>query len=162
MRRIGRKSSIAFITGAKIAAIALVVALFLCDAILLGGGHGPFALYRKYWICHCSDLPADSGSRTAARDLLHPSIKKSRLSGSPVFRSGNEICHAKQNNGFHVCKRKLPLRYLSILMGGAAFTILDNGFRNPAPLVDTSHIVRDVSFVIPDGLKSDLNRPPRI
>lgn len=139
------------------------MALFMYNALLIGGGRGPFALHNEYWSCHCDDLYSNPAPSTEDHDPLKPSLKKSGVAVSDsAVASDDEICHAKHNSADHVCKRKLPLKYLSILMENAAFTMADYGPMNLKPQLIASRIAPEARIILPEGLRPGMNKPPRV
>lgn len=141
----------------------LYVGLFLYNALLIGGGRGPFALHNEYWSCHCADLYNSGEQSTSDQDLLRPSLKKGGIAFSDSASAGDdEICHAHRDDSNHVCKRKLPLKYLSILMENAAFTMADSLPMNLKPQLIASRIIPEAPIFLPEGLRPGMNKPPRV
>lgn len=95
----------------------LINFLVIYNAFLINGGRGPFMLNESYWACHCDDANSVS-SEIKEENPLHPAIIG--MDNRSASADSLEICFAPRTESENtVCKKKLPLRYLDLLLSGA-------------------------------------------
>lgn len=137
---------------------AFVITLFVIyNTLLINGGRGPFTLYESYWACHCDDSPGIEQSKDI--DPLKPSLIK--RNNSKDSGASYDICHAPRiSEESTVCKTKLPLRYINLLLSG--MYIIDSPVYSPLSglYFPFSNILPDLNYGDFSGFREELIYPP--
>ena len=96
-----------------------IIATQLYLTVLVGGGRGPFGLYDSFWSCHCSD-PVENTIADPFRPTL---LGSGTLKTGDGFEVDEDMCLSpatrKALNLPDICPKKMPLRYLTLLMEGS-------------------------------------------
>lgn len=98
-----------------------ILASQLYMTLLVGAGRGPFSLYNSYWSCHCAD------QETAGELTLVDPYSPNLIGETGYSENGidQDICRAPRIgdrddlSSPDICPRKMPLRYLSLLLEGS-------------------------------------------
>lgn len=147
----------------------LSLGILLYNTLLIGGGRGPFALYEDHWSCHCNDLYATVDEKPDPYADL--GIELEVLAGSirePLIpQNSEELCLSPEltkSSGAEgqndVCKRKLPLRYMSLLLANAVILAFQSNeiVLNPEPLY--WHELHSYALTLLQGNPFDPIKPP--
>lgn len=143
-------------------AALLLLPFYFYSALLVAGGSGPFILNRDFWICHCADaVNAAAESRSPTVNSLPALDTDDDL---PVS-ADMEICRTKRTSpapaeDSKMCKRKLPMRYLSVFFSNADIISVSAVFQASRPLWALSFLLPEIPASPRDAFTLSLLRPP--
>lgn len=149
------------------------LSLFLYNAVLIGGGRGPFALYEDFWTCHCNDSYTIGDEQADEADWQNPDLSLAlkgtdgeAVRSSDQSASGDEMCRAPrpsdENAASGVCKRKLPIKYLSLLSVNSAFIFEMTTMTRINPNYLFASLLDDAAQSPLAGRSHNLIKPPRV
>ena len=155
----------------------LTLVMILYNVLLIGGGRGPFTLYDSFWICHCNEI--ESLEAPAETMAALPAIRGSLvIAGSdvdPVSINSDEMCRhpalteaavehpapiAAATDG--ICKTKLPIKYVTLLLENAHFLSAADGGDLIQPISRFASLIPELSVSYAQQFNCELAKPPRM
>ncbi len=143
-----------------------MVTLMLYNTLLLGGGRGPFALYKEHWACHCDNLYS---SNDYSKILNSTEIESDEDAMISIIGSNDEslpylISSPNENtsNTDDLCKRKQPLKYLSIIASNVMNVANTYSYSLPERQYTTLYIFKESLLTLVKGFKHTTIKPPAV
>ncbi len=172
------KSPLLHSKGRRAAAVILLMGVFY-NTLLLAGGRGPFTLYESYWACQCGDSveeiadfleTSDNAGAAPVLKGAESQLVHKRYTGlhsdicispdSPLFEAAGALAETESGQN-EICRKKLPLRYLSLI--GSSYAFIYTAFINilEKPEFDTIVLCSIPSSAL-SGFRFSLIDPPRL